>query len=391
MDTQGLAPLTEDELPDRFVAPPREAALNSPWALWIHEKQLYIAMAGPHQIWRMPLDESEIGPYAGNGREDIVDGPLLPRVPYEQGYSSFAQPSGLAGDGEWLYVADSEGSSIRAVPFDPQGEVRTVVGTAALPIARLFTFGDVDGQNDRARLQHALGVAYQPGKLYVADTYNNKIKVIDLAEETTNTLAGSGEAGQSDEPAQFDEPAGLTYAAGKLYVADTNNHAIRVVDLATGNKVSTLEIKGLTAPPRPKPELKPIQADAPPITMSEETLQATDGEIKLSVSLDLPEGYKLNPLAPMSYRIEAAGDTGPIDRSKIGTPVRIEQPSKEFEIAVPVRSNLGVDKLKLTVVYYYCQESDEGLCKMQATAWLVPVKVSPDSGLDRLRLKTQAE
>jgi hypothetical protein len=225
----------------------------------------------------------------------------------------------------------------------------------------------------------------------VADTYNNKIKVIDLAEETTNTLAGSGEAGQSDEPAQFDEPAGLTYAAGKLYVADTNNHAIRVVDLATGNKVSTLEIKGLTAPPRPKPELKPIQADAPPITMSEETLQATDGEIKLSVSLDLPEGYKLNPLAPMSYRIEAAGDTGPIDRSKIGTPVRIEQPSKEFEIAVPVRSNLGVDKLKLTVVYYYCQESDEGLCKMQATAWLVPVKVSPDSGLDRLRLKTQAE
>ena len=36
-------------------------------------------MAGPHQIWKMPLDETgEIGPFAGNGREDIVDGPLLP-------------------------------------------------------------------------------------------------------------------------------------------------------------------------------------------------------------------------------------------------------------------------------------------------------------------------
>ena len=51
-------------------------------------------MAGPHQIWKMPLDEREIGPYAGNGREDIVDGPLLPRVPYDARYSSFAQPSG---------------------------------------------------------------------------------------------------------------------------------------------------------------------------------------------------------------------------------------------------------------------------------------------------------
>ena len=54
-------------------------ALNSPWDLLIHDKELYIAMAGSHQIWKMPLDESEIGPYAGNGREDIVDGQLLPK------------------------------------------------------------------------------------------------------------------------------------------------------------------------------------------------------------------------------------------------------------------------------------------------------------------------
>ena len=36
-------------------------------------------------IWIMPLDESRIGPYAGNAREDIVDGPLLPKVPYAAG------------------------------------------------------------------------------------------------------------------------------------------------------------------------------------------------------------------------------------------------------------------------------------------------------------------
>ena len=60
---------------------PRVTPLNSPWDLCIHDKFLYIAMAGPHQIWKMPLDEGEIEPYAGNGREDIVDGRLLPPVP----------------------------------------------------------------------------------------------------------------------------------------------------------------------------------------------------------------------------------------------------------------------------------------------------------------------
>ena len=59
-------------------ADPRRTALSSPWDLLLHGDDLFIAMAGCHQIWRMRLDGSAIGPYAGNGREDIVDGPLLP-------------------------------------------------------------------------------------------------------------------------------------------------------------------------------------------------------------------------------------------------------------------------------------------------------------------------
>ena len=161
------------------VAKPRATALNSPWDLWVHKDHLFIAMAGPHQIWRMALDEATIAPYAGNGREDIVDGGLFPSRPFESGFASFAQPSGLASDGQWLYVADSEGSSIRAVPFDPRQPVRTVVGTAQLPQARLFTFGDRDGAREQVLLQHPLGVVHHDGVLYVADTYNNKIKAVD--------------------------------------------------------------------------------------------------------------------------------------------------------------------------------------------------------------------
>ncbi len=235
---------------------PLKTEIASPWALWVDGDWLYIAMAGPHQIWRMALDESRIGPYAGNGREDIVDGPLLPAKPYELGYSSFAQPSGLASDGKWLYVADSEGSSIRMVPLDGQKSkgskapkvVKTLVGTADLPRARLFTFGDVDGPASKVRLQHALGIAYHDGRIFVADTYNNKIKTIDPATGTTETLAGSGKPGDSDDPATFDEPAGLAAAGAKLYVADTNNHLVRVIDLNAANRVSTLAIPTLKPP-----------------------------------------------------------------------------------------------------------------------------------------------
>ncbi len=205
-------------------------------------------MAGPHQIWRMKLDGTAIGVYAGNGREDIIDGPLAPRRPYQLGFSSFAQPSGLASDGQWLYVADCEGSSIRAVPLDSSKRVRTVVGTAELPRARLFTFGDVDGVPPQVRLQHPLCVAFYRQKLYVADTYNHKIKTVDPASGETRTLAGTGQAGRGDDPAEFNEPAGLSAAGGKLFVADTNNHLIRVIDLDEGNRVSTLPLTAISRP-----------------------------------------------------------------------------------------------------------------------------------------------
>src|SRR5436190_6068520 len=50
------------------------AELSSPWDLLEHEGQLYIAMAGTHQIWRMDLASSMVQPFAGSGRENIDDG-----------------------------------------------------------------------------------------------------------------------------------------------------------------------------------------------------------------------------------------------------------------------------------------------------------------------------
>ena len=135
-------------------------------------------------------------------------------------------------------MADSEGSTVRSVPFDANGKVETLVGLTGT----LFDFGDTDGRAANVRLQHPLDVAWADGKLYVADTYNNKIKVIDVEQRTCRTLAGTGKPGNADgdkgADAAFNEPAGISAAGGKLYVADTNNHLIRVVDLAATESVS---------------------------------------------------------------------------------------------------------------------------------------------------------
>ncbi len=210
-----------------------KAALSSPWDLALVGKKLYIAMAGMHQIWVMDLTNTLVQPYAGNGREGIIDGSL--------DRSEWAQPSGISSDGKKLYVADSETSSIREIDTDAEW-VRTIVGSG------LFIFGDVDGKSNEARLQHPLGVLYRDGLLYVADTYNHKIKVINLMENTSKTLLGSGSPGRKDgDGSEFYEPGGLDYADGRFYIADTNNHAVRVADL-DGN-VTTLTVKGFKPSP----------------------------------------------------------------------------------------------------------------------------------------------
>jgi DNA-binding beta-propeller fold protein YncE len=208
---------------NRFSGGPAESTgLNSPWDLLRVGRTIYIAMAGHHQIWRFDLDKNRVEPYAGDGRENIRDG--------GRSDSEFAQPSGLATDGTSLFVADSEVSAVRQVGLNGNDDVKTLVGRG------LFVFGDEDGVGDRARLQHALGVAFAGGQLFVADTYNNKLKVIDpRTRESKTFLGGNG---------VFNEPAGLSAAGGRLYVADTNANRIRVVDLAT-KAVSTLELKGV--------------------------------------------------------------------------------------------------------------------------------------------------
>ena len=211
----------------------RETSLNSPWDLALVDGVLYIAMAGFHQLWRLDLATGSVLPYAGSGREAIGDGLLE--------MAQLAQPSGIAAWGGRLYFTDSETSAVRIADAAEEGQVTTIVGK------HLFTFGDVDGMGDDVRLQHPLGIDVHEGLLFIADTYNNKVKTIDPEASVATSFLGSGQAGHEDGAglaAEFHEPGGLSVAGGRLYVADTNNHAIRVADLES-REVFTLAIAGL--------------------------------------------------------------------------------------------------------------------------------------------------
>src|SRR6266550_8133468 len=212
----------------------RSIALNSPWDLQLVGRTLYIAMAGPHQIWQLELDKQQVSTFAGSGREARLDGALDD--------SAFAQPSALATDGQTLYVSDAEANIIRAINLGANSKVQKLVG------GDLFDFGDVDASGNDVRLQHPLGLTRWNDKLLVADTYNHKIKLLDPSTRSVKTFAGLGKPGQTDgAKPSFYEPGGLAVANDKLYVADTNNHAIRIVDLKT-KETKTLQIRGLQPP-----------------------------------------------------------------------------------------------------------------------------------------------
>ena len=201
----------------------RTTSLSSPWDLAYKDKKIFIAMAGSHQIWAYNLENRKVEPFAGSGYENIVDSNLHD--------AQFAQPSGLSLYGKYLFVADSEVSAVRRIDLE-QKIARTIVGEG------LFVFGHQDGDLSEARLQHPLGLHADGNRIFVADTYNHAIRLIDLVEGKVTTLVGKPSMKtvcNIDDPScdtlGLFEPSDVNLHDNKLYIVDTNNHLIRIFDL----------------------------------------------------------------------------------------------------------------------------------------------------------------
>ncbi|MCG8487731.1 MAG: redoxin domain-containing protein [Chromatiales bacterium] len=211
--------------------PATSIGMASPWALALMDDRLFIAMAGSHQIWVYNISSKQLSHFAGSGREGILDGNV------EQ--ATFSQPSGLNIHGNWLYIADSEASAVRRIHLRNK-TVETLVGRG------LFDFGDRDGDLQSAKLQHVLGISVKDDtSVYLADTYNHKLKKLDLESSAVESLIGDGKPGflsTVDGQLQLNEPGGLALYEHRLYITDTNNDRIVVYDIESG-KPSLLDIK----------------------------------------------------------------------------------------------------------------------------------------------------
>ncbi len=380
---------TGQQARDYFLrGPARTINLSSPWDLQIVGRQLFITMAGMHQIWTLDLDKNEVSTFAGSGREARQDGPLID--------AGFAQPSGITTDGKKLYVADSESNIIRAIDI-AGGTVETLVG------GDLFEFGDVDGSGDDVRLQHPLGVFFNGDKVLIADTYNHKLKELDPTTRTVKTFLGTGKPGQLDGiSATFYEPGGLTIANGRLYVADTNNHAVRVVDLKT-KQTTTLNLKGLQPPASVTASMETESGpNADEAKLPTQVLRAAT-DINLIVQVDLPVGYHLNPAAPQRYRVEVVSGENQLGLLSAAHPGAnghekvISESSKALTLPlrIPLRTfGPGAGALRVQATLFYCREDNTGVCRIKTLVWNVPVEVAntPDASHEiKLQGKLAAE
>jgi thiol-disulfide isomerase/thioredoxin/DNA-binding beta-propeller fold protein YncE len=353
--------------------------LSSPWDVIQvgDEKALYIAMAGLHQIWRLDLAEKTLRVFAGTGNENIVDGPAAS--------ANFAQPSGLATDGQNLFVADSEVSGVRVIT-NVQGReplVQTVVGQG------LFQFGDVDGRGATVRLQHCLGLSYGGDHLYIADTYNNKIKICEPRDRTVHAFVGAPKAGDADDPPHFYEPGGVSVTADLLFVADTNNHKIRAVDLKT-HAVKTLALERLTPPHLSPP---------PPSFPNKRVIEVATAEIPpgqsitLDVTLPLPKGYKLNEEVPLVYLVETPEKSGILGPEVLPEGQKIKPPATKFTIKAPLaRPAAAGDKfdVRVSLQTFVCSETSS-LCAIKSYVWNVPVEFTDSATPEHVKLSADTK
>lgn len=351
------------------ITEPRAFTLRSPWDVTMgDDNTMYIAMAGTHQIWEIDLETNVLRPSVGNGREAMLNGELAS--------SELAQPSGLYWDNGLLYFADSESSTIRVADY-PNNMVTTISGTLE---NNLFQYGDIDGAVGTSRLQHPLGVTGDgDGLIYITDTYNSRIKLIDQTM-TTTTIFGLDTDGLVDggaDVAQFDEPGGLHYAEvdGQqvLFVADTNNHVIRVIDLAT-NTVSTITF--------PNPEALQI-ADTVTIIggnaddtvrLPEQAVSAGNGTINLR--LIIPDGYKLNDLSESS--VTWRDDNSVVGVSDDAQTTRIDS----TDITIPVVLSEGETILTAELTVYWCEDENESLCFIEEVTLEIPISIAPEGGFE---------
>jgi thiol-disulfide isomerase/thioredoxin len=297
-----------------------EVDFSTPWDLAWYGDAVVVAMAGTHQLWAFDPVAGTAAVLAGTTSEGLRDGPALT--------SWMAQPSGLAADGDTLWIADSETSALR---FLRDGALHTVVGQG------LFAFGHRDGPAEEALLQHPLGVTLLPdGSVAICDTYNNAIRRYDPVTDDVTTLA-VGVA----------EPSGAVLVDGHLVVVESAAHR-----LSTPVAEGVLRMIG---------EAQTVQR---PVT------DLAPGPFSLEVVFEPPPGQKLDERDGPATRLTVSASPPSLLLSGDGGSTGL--------VRALVLADEGEGVLHVSAMGASCDTDAEfAACHVHQQDWGIPVRVTP--------------
>lgn len=199
------------------------ATFDQPVGVTTDGSNLYVADRNNYTIRKIVIATGAVTTLAGQaGISGAIDG--------TGSAASFGYPQGITTDGSNLYVADTGNDTVRKIAI-ATGVVTTLAGQAGVR-------GFADGTGSAASFYSPYGVTTDGTNLYVTDTYNNTIRKIVIATGAVTTLAGqAGVHGSADgigTGATFYRPAGITTDGTNLYVADTDNDTVRQIAIADG-------------------------------------------------------------------------------------------------------------------------------------------------------------
>lgn len=347
--------------------PGRRASLSSPRDLVLVGDTLYLAMTGVHQVWRLDLDMEEVMLHAGSGR-------ALPAADAERdgphAQASFDQPSGITSDGRRLFVVEAGGPAVRQAGLGADGEVETLPAEAP-------------------GLQVPLGIHWRAGFLYVADTFNHSIRVLNPQSGKMRTVLGPGDG--------LREPRGVETSGVHMYVAETAHHRVSRFTEAVAAIEAGPALEGrrtdweVQADIRVEPqglsgdEGWDESPEANEIELPEAVL--TCGSAYFHFDLRLPPGTKLNRAAPLE--LNAVGDDAVVTVAGGLFQLRTGDPS--FPITIPLRLGEGEGILRLQLVLYYCETPDEKFCYYQSLRLRAPIRAGDASGKPEARVVYQLE
>ncbi|MGW7197821.1 NHL domain-containing thioredoxin family protein [Streptomyces chryseus] len=313
--------------------PARDVDLSSPWDVAWWQGKVWIAMAGVHQLWTYDPEEGTVRVAAGTTNEGLVDGPAAE--------AWFAQPSGLAADGDRLWVADSETSALRYVDSDLV--VHTAVGTG------LFDFGHRDGAAGQALLQHPLGVTALPdGSVAVSDTYNHALRRYDPASGEVTTLA-----------TDLREPSDAVLVGDDIVVVESARHRLTRLRL---------------------PE-EAVRVEAVAHRTQRAATEVAPGRLRLDVVFEAPRGQKLDTRYGPSTRLLVSSTPPELLSGGEGAGTDL---GRDLELNPEVTEGV----LHVSAMAASCDDdpaNEYPACHVHQQDWGVPVRVTAD-GTPRLPL-----